>query len=121
MPNIYWHNERAIIGYIESIWEIIRLSKLAHISGNEKGIDEPLIFCKLLRLLFLYMSRYIELNPDKIKTADVYSNRAELFYFFPTEMQSLFMDSEFFSLSQTCNFLLINFSLIVLLHKLVLN
>ncbi|WP_298453837.1 hypothetical protein [uncultured Prevotella sp.] len=96
IPNIYWHNERAIIGYIESIWEIIRLSKLAHISGNEKGIDEPLIFCKLLRLLFLYMSRYIELNPDKIKTADVYSNRAELFYFFPTEMKSLFMDSEFF-------------------------
>lgn len=96
MPNIYWHNERAIIGYIESIWEIIRLSKLAHISGNEKGIDEPLIFCKLLRLLFLYMSRYIELNPNKIKTADVYSNRAELFYFFPTEMQSLFMDSEVF-------------------------
>lgn len=41
------------------------------------------------------MSRYIELNPDKIKTADVYSNRAELFYFFPTEMQSLFIDSGF--------------------------
>ena len=96
MPNIYWHNERAIIGYIESIWEIIRLSKLAHISGNEKGIDEPLIFYKLLRLLFLYMSRYIELNPDKIKTADVYSNRAELFYFFPTEMRVLFEDCEFF-------------------------
>lgn len=96
MPNIYWHNERAIIGYVESIWEIIRLSKLAHISGNEEGIDEPLIFCKLLRLLFLYMSRYIELNPNKIKTADVYSNRAELFYFFPTEMQSLFMSSDFF-------------------------
>ena len=95
MPNIYWHNERAIIGYVESIWEIIRLSKLAHISGNEEGIDEPLIFCKLLRLLFLYMSRYIELNPNKIKTADVYSNRAELFYFFPTEMQSLFMGSSF--------------------------
>ena len=96
MPNIYWHNERAIIGYIESIWEIIRLSKLAHISGNEKGIDEPLIFCKLLRLLFLYMSRYIELKPNKIKTADVYSNRAVLFYFSLTEMQSLFMGSEFF-------------------------
>lgn len=95
MPNIYWQNERAIIGYIESIWEIIRLSKLAHISGNEKGIDEPLILCKLLRLLFLYMSRYIELNPHKIKTADVYSNRAELFYFFRTEMQSLFMDCGF--------------------------
>ena len=41
------------------------------------------------------MSRYIELNPHKIKTADVYSNRAELFYFFRTEMQSLFMDCGF--------------------------
>ena len=67
MPNIYWHNERAIIGYIESIWEIIRLSKLAQISEDE--IDEPLIFCKLLRLLFLYMSRYIELNPSNIKSS----------------------------------------------------
>ena len=98
MPNIYWHNERAIIGYIESIWEVIRLSKLAQISGNEEGIDEPLIFCKLLRLLFLYMSRYIELNPNKIKTADIYSNRAELFYFFPTEMQSLFIDGGFYAI-----------------------
>lgn len=98
MPNMYWHNERAIIGYIESIWEIIRLSKLAHISGNEKGIDEPLIFCKLLRLLFLYMSRYIELSPNKIETADVYSNRAELFHFFPTEMQSLFIDGGFYDI-----------------------
>lgn len=96
MPNIYWHNERAIIGYIESIWEIIRLSKLAHISGNEKGINEPLIFHKLLRLLFLYMGRYIELNPYKITTADIYSNRAELFYFFPTEMQILFFNCNFF-------------------------
>lgn len=98
MPNIYWHNERAIIGYIESIWEVIRLSKLAQISGNEEGIDEPLILCKLLRLLFLYMSRYIELNPNKIKTADIYSNRAELFYFFPTEMQSLFIDGGFYAI-----------------------
>ena len=98
MPNIYWHNERAIIGYIEAIWEIIRLSKSAHISVKEKGIDEPLIFCKLLRLLFLYMSRYIELNPDKINTADVYSNRAELFYFFPTEMKYLFSDGGFYAI-----------------------
>lgn len=98
MPNIYWHNERAIIGYIESIWEIIRLSKLAQISGNEEEIDKPLIFYKLLRLLFLYMSRYIELNPSNIKTADIYSNRAELFYFFPTEMQSLFIDSGFYAI-----------------------
>lgn len=104
MPNIYWHNERAIIGYIESIWEIIRLSKLAKISGYEEGIDEPLIFRKLLRLLFLYMSRYIELNPNKIKTADIYSNRAELFYFFSTEMQSLFMDSGFFSVIPNLQF-----------------
>ena len=98
MPNIYWHNERAIIGYIESIWEIIRLMKLAQISGNEWGIGDSLIYCKLLRLLFLYMSRYIELNPNCIKAADVYSNRAELFYFFPTEMQSLFIDGGFYAI-----------------------
>ena len=95
MPNMYWHNERAIIGYIEAIWEIIRLCKLAKINGNEERLNEPHLFYKLLRLLFLYMSRYIELNSNDIKTADIYTNRAELFYFFPTIMQSLFCNYGF--------------------------
>lgn len=95
IPNIYWHNERAIIGYIEALWEIIRLCQLAKINGNEERLNEPQLFCKLLRLLFLYMSRYIELNPNNIKTADIYTNRAQLFYFFPTIMQSLFCNYDF--------------------------
>lgn len=95
MPNIYWNNEKAIIGYIEALWEIIRLCQLAKINGNEERINEPQLFLKLIRLLFLYMSRYIELNPDNIKTADIYSNRAELFYFFPSIMQSLFCEKGF--------------------------
>ena len=95
MPNMYWHNERAIIGYIEAIWEIIRLCKLAKINGNEERLNEPHLFYKLLRLLFLYMSRYIELNSNDVKTADIYTNRAELFYFFPTIMQSLFCNYGF--------------------------
>ena len=41
------------------------------------------------------MSRYIELNSNDIKTADIYTNRAELFYFFPTIMQSLFCNYGF--------------------------
>lgn len=95
MPNMYWHNDRAIIGYIEAIWEIIRLCKLSKISGDEENINEPQLFYNLLRLLFLYMSRYIELNSNNIKTADIYSNRAELFYFFPTIMQTLFCNYGF--------------------------
>lgn len=98
LPNIYWHNERAIIGYIEAIWEIIRLCKLAKINGGEEGLDEPQLLYKLLRLLFLYMSRYIELNSNDIKTADIYTNRAELFYFFPTVMKSLFFNYGFFAI-----------------------
>lgn len=95
MPNMYWHNERAIIGYIEAIWEIVRLCKLAKINGNEERLNEPHLFYKLLRLLFLYMSRYIELNSNDVKTADIYTNRAELFYFYPTIMQSLFCNYGF--------------------------
>lgn len=95
MPNMYWHNERAILGYIEAIWEIIRLCKLAKINGNEEKLNEPNLFYKLLKLLFLYMSRYIELNFNDSKTADIYNNRAELFYFYPTIMQSLFCNYGF--------------------------
>ena len=95
MPNPYWHNKYAIRGYVESIWEVLRSCNLGGISGGEKGVGDDHLYNKLLRLLFLYMSRCIALAPDDITTADMYSNRAELFYHFPSKMQVLFQEHGF--------------------------
>ena len=88
MPNTYWHTERALIAFVEAIWEVLRLCKLAKVTGNELRF-----FCfpeKLVKLLFIYMSRCIALSPNAKTTPDIYSYRAELFYYYPQIMQSVF-------------------------------
>lgn len=89
MPNIYWHTERALIAYVETIWEVLRLCKLSKVTGNElRFLGLP---TKIVKLLFIYMSRCIALSPNAKTTPDIYSYRAELFYYYPQIMQVLFM------------------------------
>lgn len=88
MPNIYWHTERALQGFVGSIWEILRLCKKAKITGNEVRFYQ--LINKLVTLLFLYMSRCIELSSDENIRAEIYSLRAELFYHFRENMFCIF-------------------------------
>lgn len=78
-PNIYWNNVRAIHGYIEAIWTALYLVDKIK---NEVSIETIIPNCKvkLIELLFIYIERALQMEPQNIKNADLYNNRAELFY-----------------------------------------
>jgi hypothetical protein len=72
-PNHYWNNEFGIEG---ASWLI---GDLLYLLGNlldENNLRNEKI--KLLKLLFLYMSRYICMTQSNLKSVDFYSNRARI-------------------------------------------
>lgn len=73
-PNYYWNNEFAIEG---ASWMI---ADLLYLLGNDIFLKEELQKekIKLLKLLFLYMSRYICMTKSNLKCIDFYSNRARI-------------------------------------------
>jgi len=72
-PNHYWNNEYGVEG---AAWLIGDLLYLAGSSLDDNNLRNEKI--KLLKLLFLYMSRYICMTHSNIKSIDFYSNRAKI-------------------------------------------
>lgn len=72
-PNYYWNNEYGVEG---ATWMIGDLLYLLGSSLDENNLRSEKI--KLLKLLFLYMSRYICMTQSNIKSIDFYSNRARI-------------------------------------------
>lgn len=72
-PNYYWNNEDGIEG---ATWMLADLLFL--LGNNLETIDFRNEKIKLLKLLFLYMSRYIYMTDSNIKSIDFYSNRARV-------------------------------------------
>ena len=72
-PNHYWNNQYGIEG---ATWMIGDLLYLLGSSLDENNLRNEKI--KLLKLLFLYMSRYICMTQSDIKSIDFYSNRARV-------------------------------------------
>lgn len=72
-PNHYWNNEYGVEG---AAWMIGDLLYLLGSSLDDRNLKNEKI--KLLKLLFLYMSRYICMTQSNIKSIDFYSNRARM-------------------------------------------
>jgi hypothetical protein len=72
-PNHYWNNEYGVEG---AAWMIGDLLYLLGSSLDTRNLRNEKI--KLLKLLFLYMSRYICMTQSNIKSIDFYSNRARI-------------------------------------------
>lgn len=91
-PNIYWHNVYALLGCYKIIWDIIIHYEIFNLKCLEhSGIKNLEI--RLYKLLFLIMSRIINMDLNLLQSPDVYSNRADLFYQKGTLMMSIFMQS----------------------------
>jgi hypothetical protein len=72
-PNHYWNNENGIEG---ATW---MLGDLLFLLGNSLEVNNLRSEkVKLLKLLFLYMSRYICMTQSNINSIDFYSNRARV-------------------------------------------
>lgn len=72
-PNHYWNNEYGVEG---AAWMVGDLLYLLGSSLDASNLRNEKI--KLLKLLFLYMSRYICMTQSNIKSIDFYSNRARI-------------------------------------------
>ena len=72
-PNHYWHNEYGVEG---ASWLIGDLLYFLGDTLEENNMRNEKI--KLLKLLFLYMSRYICMTQSNIKSIDFYSNRGRI-------------------------------------------
>jgi len=72
-PNHYWNNESGIEG---ATWMIGDLLFLLGNGLQKMELENERV--KLLKLLFLYMSRYICMTQSNLKSIDFYSNRAQI-------------------------------------------
>lgn len=72
-PNHYWNNEYGVEGATWMIGDLLYLLG-SHLEENNLRNEK----IKLLKLLFLYMSRYICMTQSNIKSIDFYSNRARI-------------------------------------------
>ena len=81
-PHLYWHTKRSMIGCCHILWST------AWMLSNRKNFDpmskyDP-YFCeieyKINELLYLTLTRVIDMAPDLPQTCDLLSNRAEMFW-----------------------------------------
>lgn len=72
-PNHYWNNQYGVEG---ATWMIGDLLYLLGSSLDNNNLRNEKI--KLLKLLFLYMSRYICMTQSNIKSINFYANRARI-------------------------------------------
>lgn len=84
-PNHYWNNEYGVEGAAWLIGDLLYL--LGSILDDNNLRNEKI---KLLKLLFLYMSRYICMTQSNIKSIDFYSNRARVVKGYYMEFISIF-------------------------------
>lgn len=75
-PNYYWHSKIGVEGCAWALFQIQFLLGHKGISKIEERI--PNFRITLLKLIYLYLSRYIYMSKSDIKSIDFYSNRARL-------------------------------------------
>lgn len=87
-PNPYWESPYEIYGCTEAIWEVQYLlgdSGLDILSESHKGFR-----LKLLKLLYLYLSRSIHIAYGNLHSLQYLSNRATLLYDYYREFTIIF-------------------------------
>jgi hypothetical protein len=75
-PNYFWHSLRGVDACATSLYRIQFLLGYDGFREIEKSIENFEI--KLLKLIFLYLSRVIYMSEDNLLSIDAYSNRARI-------------------------------------------
>lgn len=75
-PNYFWHSLRGVDACASSLYRIQFLLGYDGFKEIEKSIKNFEI--KLLKLIFLYLSRVIYMSEDNLLAIDAYSNRARI-------------------------------------------
>jgi len=75
-PNYFWHSLRGVDACASSLYRIQFLLAYDGFREIEKSIEN--FETKLLKLIFLYLSRVIYMSEDNLLSIDAYSNRARI-------------------------------------------
>lgn len=75
-PNYFWHSLRGVDACATSLYRIQFLLGYDGFREIEKSIEN--FETKLLKLIFLYLSRVIYMSKDNLLSIDAYSNRARI-------------------------------------------
>ena len=96
-PHLYWHSKFGMIGCSMILWDLawmISHRKDFNLSHKEVNYWEQLQM-KVFKLLYLSLTRSIDMAPDLAQTCDFLSNRAELFYYNFDLFHIIFLDAGF--------------------------
>lgn len=93
-PHLYWHSKYGMIGSSMILWDLawmISHRKDYCFSTKTEDYWESLRM-RVLKLLYMSLTRAIDMAPDLAQTCDLLSNRAELFYYSFDQFQIIFLD-----------------------------
>ena len=81
-PHLYWHNKFGMIGCVKNLWNLlwmITYRRNYHASSQNECYWERIEY-KVNEMLYMSLTRAIDMAPDLAQTCDLLSNRAELFW-----------------------------------------
>lgn len=80
-PNLYWNSEHGMLGCSHALWTLAMLiSQKPKCHGVSTSFDWEQIEYQVNELLYMTMTRTIDMAPDLPQTCDLLSNRADLFW-----------------------------------------
>lgn len=80
-PNYYWHSEYGMLGCSHALWTLAMLiSQKNNCHGISDSLDWEKIEYQVNELLYMTMTRTIDMAPDLPQTCDLLVNRADLFW-----------------------------------------
>lgn len=81
-PHLYWHNKFGMIGCVKNLWILLLMityRKNYRASSQNEYYWERIEY-KVNEILYMSLTRAIDMAPDLAQTCDLLSNRAELFW-----------------------------------------
>lgn len=81
-PHLYWHNKYGMIGCVKNLWNLlwmITYRKNYGVSSQDDCYWERTEY-KVNEILYMSLTRAIDMAPELAQTCDLLSNRAELFW-----------------------------------------
>ena len=96
-PHLYWHNKFGMIGSSMILWDLAWMIAHRNDYGSTLKGDEywEELKMRVFKLLYMSLTRTIDMAPDLAQTCDFLSNRAELFYYNYDDFRIIFLDAGF--------------------------
>jgi len=91
-PHLYWHNERGMLGCCMLLWDLVWMIDHRHDHAPLYCNDDywEMVARKSYKLLYMTLTRTIDMAPDMPQTCDLLSNRADLAYHQSNRIMALF-------------------------------